>query len=444
MPATAQNAEASAAKAFSKAEALASKGSYSKAHASYKRIAKKWPNTAAGELALTRSGKTAFLGWTYLVENGPSENRVDVVIAGDAFKLSEQNRFDDMAKQIPTHFKSREVFEEYYAHHNFIRINVASKDGNIDSHGRAYDTAFDGKMMGRNEPFFMVSRNRVMEALMNLPSHDELAIVMTKAKGMGGTGGRGVAACGSGNPGLINHEWGHSFGRLSDEYTTYTHDRGESVRNSVNISNTGDKKKVPWAHWLEAKAPGVGVYRGGAGRIKGAWRSNTTQCIMSQGREFCTVCREALVLRIYRYVDPIDESRPAAQGEKKQSSIRAERDGRYRFEVDLVQPKKHGLEVCWYVFPEDSAPKTIPFKKLEDRAKRGKLPKLDAKHAARSHSFSKKTYKFLWRPERNAKGKFRVVCRVKDHAKVSAERLPWVLKDEKGLLESERVWVVQL
>ena len=72
-------------------------------------------------------------------------------------------------------------------------------------------------------------------------------------------------------------------------------------------------------------APGIGVYRGGVGCLKGAWRPNTTTCLMHKGREFCTVCREALVLRIYRYVDPIDGVRPAPA-----EQVDPERDGRYR------------------------------------------------------------------------------------------------------------------
>ena len=38
----------------------------------------------------------------------------------------------------------------------------------------------------------------------------------------------------------------------------------------------GEEARVPWVHWLEAKHPGVGVYEGAAGRVKGAWRPTTT------------------------------------------------------------------------------------------------------------------------------------------------------------------------
>lgn len=441
---TAQSEEIEAVKAFTAAEALAAKGKYRAASSAYKSIAKKYSGTSAGMLALQRSGDTAFLGWSFLVENGPSENRIDVVVFGEAFTLAEQNRFDDMAKRIPKDLESREVFEEYYAHHNFIRANVISKDKDIDSHGREYETAFDGQLMGRNEPFFVVSRGRVHEALANLPSHDGLAIVLTKAKGMGGTGGAGVAAAGAGGDDLVNHEWGHAFGGLADEYTTFTHDRGDAVGRAPNLSDTDDPKRVSWSHWLEADAPGVGIYRGGGGRTKGAWRPNTTTCIMHKGREFCTVCREALVLKIYKYVDPIDGARPTpplpgAQIDKP----KPERDGRYAFEVDLVQPASHGLEVQWFVFAEQNAPKCSNVREA-DRTKRGPLATIKDRPVDRDGNWSKSKHRFLWRPDDDAKGRYLVVCRVKDHTKVSAERLPWVLEDPQGVLESERCWWVEL
>jgi hypothetical protein len=37
-----------------------------------------------------------------------------------------------------------------------------------------------------------------------------------------------------------------------------------------------------------------------------------------------------------------------------------------------------------------------------------------------------------------------VICRVKDTTKLRGEKWPWVLKDELGLLESERAWWIEV
>ena len=41
-------------------------------------------------------------------------------------------------------------------------------------------------------------------------------------------------------------------------------------------------------------------------------------------------------------------------------------------------------------------------------------------------------------------GRYRLICRVKDSTLMRGERWPWVLKDEDGVLESERAWWVEV
>jgi hypothetical protein len=83
------------------------------------------------------------------------------------------------------------------------------------------------------------------------------------------------------------------------------------VRNGINVSSTPDPTKVPWAHWIAAKNPVVSVYEGAAGRARGAWKPTSGECVMDHADFFCPVCQEAVVLRIYSLVDPIETSAPA-------------------------------------------------------------------------------------------------------------------------------------
>ena len=41
-------------------------------------------------------------------------------------------------------------------------------------------------------------------------------------------------------------------------------------------------------------------------------------------------------------------------------------------------------------------------------------------------------------------GRYRVIARAVDSTKMRGEKFPWVLKDEAGLLESERGWWVRI
>ena len=53
-------------------------------------------------------------------------------------------------------------------------------------------------------------------------------------------------------------------------------------------------------------------------------------------------------------------------------------------------------------------------------------------------------HELLIRPTDLEPGVYRVVCRVKDTTELRGERYPWVLKDALGLLESERVWWIEI
>jgi IgA Peptidase M64 len=432
---SAQGDERKAAVELSKAMDAAGKGHYARAVALYKRVAKKWPATGAGIVALERSGKTAFLGWADIVRHGPSENRLDVVMMGDGYRLGDQNDFDDVAKSIPKLFKNHKVLGEYYTYHNFLRANLRSKDQGVSGFGRKKQTALGGRIAGKVQGQVGVDIGAVHRYLREIDDSDGLAIAIVKAGSMG-TGGAGVAAIGGRSDDTVIHEWGHAFGGLSDEYSAFTGHRG-TARNTVNISTYKDPKKSPWFHFIKKRVPGVGTYRGGDGRIKGVWRPTASGCAMMGGVTFCPVCREELLLRIYRYVDPIDDALP-----KPSTPLRGK--GPFKFKVTLMKPKTHGLSVRWYILHPGqhiAATRVGPFK---DRRKRGRLQAIAGKPEKTRATTSRPVQSFKFDPKRRPAGTYQIVCRVEDRARPSGQQHPWVLRDTEQLLQSERCWTVQL
>ena len=242
-------------------------GHYAQAVAGYRKVAKKYPSTDAALVARVRSGETAFLGFADVERNGPSSNRLDVVVMGDGYRLEDQNEFDDIAKACAKVFRRHKLFGEYYAYHNFIRANLRSKDQGVTGFGRTKQTALGGYIAGKVQGQVGVRAERVRAYLREVDNNDGQVIAIVKA-GSAGTGGGGIATVGGRADDTILHEWGHAFARLSDEYTVFTGHRGEA-RNSVNISTSKDPLKAPSAHFVRAGVPGVGAYPGGAGRIKG-------------------------------------------------------------------------------------------------------------------------------------------------------------------------------
>jgi hypothetical protein len=254
-----------------------------------------------------------------------------------------------------------------------------------------------------------------------------------------GTGGGGIAAIGGRADDTLVHEWGHAFGGLSDEYSTFTGHRG-SPRNTVNVSTSDDEKLAPWKHFLEAGVPGVGTYRGADGRVKGAWRPTASGCTMESGEQFCPPCREAMLLAIHRRVDPIESHVPETRRSPKQPLRSAEG---FDFEVAVMQPKTHELDVRWHVLPEKQAIAPTDDARLPDRQRRGKLQPIAGRGDGGANVGGGRN-EFRVGVRDLAPGKYQVVCRVRDDAKPSGQQWPWVLKDDHDLLQSERVWWIEV
>ncbi|MBL8860088.1 MAG: hypothetical protein JNL28_16380 [Planctomycetes bacterium] len=440
-----------AAAAFEKAEARARAGRYDDARNEYKRIVSKYPGTPEAVEAELRSRPSAFLGWADVVRNGPSKNRIDVVLMGDGYELNHMGSFDKLSEDIPPLFARQSTFREYYSYFNFIRAALVSADSGVDGFGREYDTALNGHTLNTFAGHVGIDRSLVLNVMSRIPDTDGLAIVFVK-NGVLGTGGGGIATIGGREVKTIIHEFGHSFGGLSDEYETQqSHGQG-AARDGINVAATDDPKSVPWAHWIAAKHPGVGVVEGALGRVKGAWRPTSTGCVMSSTEGFCVVCQEALVLRIYSVVDPIESVTPAPQAQRVREPYTIG-DDPFEIVVNVMQPATHSLEVTWWILPEARIPESGGASSRygdtgtagpRDRRRREKLVEITDKPASNSQNNTSGVHKLVLKKNELEPGRYRIICRVKDTTKLRGEKWPWVLKDDLGLLESERGWWVEV
>lgn len=440
------DAESDAAAALEKAENAARALKFAEAKSAYERLAKKYPDTEAGKRAARRVAPSAYLGWDWVVKHGPSSNRVDITLMGDGYDMEELKGFTKLAADIPPLFERQPTFREYWNYLNFLRCDLLSADNGVDFRDREYDTALNAKTGDTYAGHVVIDRGRVAAMFAEMPDHDNLAIVFVK-NGVLGTGGGGVATIGGREYTTTVHEWGHAFGQLGDEYETAQSAHQGAPGRSANVSDVDDPEKVPWAHWLKAKHPGVGVHEGAAARPKGAWRATTTGCTMASGERFCLVCQEQLVLRIYAYVDPIDACTPDPQPNRSKDVLTVGPEP-LTFDVQVMRPTSHALDVTWWILPEARFPSTgagsTPGARAlaapKDRTRRGALVPITDEpfRAPKGEKDGKHT---LTIGEKDLEpGKYLVVCRAKDTTMLRGEKWPWVMKDEAGLLESERAW----
>jgi len=182
----------------------------------------------------------------------------------------------------------------------------------------------------------------------------------------------------------------------------------------------------------------------------------------------CWVFREAGVLKIYEYVNPIDESGPArdditmVEGEKRE------------FFVQPMAPLTHALKVEWYLQIVDDL-SSLPSPPSEGPSNYGggidgsDLPRwirggsrgrdrranplpVDKPHGAKLDAINKKVrakqkgHFFRSSPDlpHLPAGVYRLTARVWDDTRMRGAPHPWVIKDRQRLLEERRTWILRV
>jgi hypothetical protein len=430
-----EDLEQEAAEQLREAEEQVAAGRHSKAVAAYEKISERYAQTRAGRAAARRTSPNALIGWADIQRNGPSENRADIVVMGEGYLLKKQRAFDSLADDVPKLLDIEPLVEEYGRYFNFLRANVVSEEDGIDGFGRQASTALGGRVIeGSNSGNVTVDHQLVREVLYELPAHDGVALVFVQ-RGDSGSGARGVAAIGGrASARMLLRYFGQAFAGLYLEFDTDDGIPRGAARNELNLANTSDPERVPWAHFIEARVPGVGVYRGGNGRLDGVWRPTTSQCVMGGGDVFCPVCREIVLLTLLDLVDPIELQEPGPELELRGSEP-------HELRIEALRPATHDLEASWWILPEELAPPPPPARR-ELRRHRGPLAPIDQEPVSVDKRSKKGIYTLEVDPAELTPGRYRVLCRVRDTAEPRGERYPWVLRDEHGLLESERSWVL--
>jgi len=115
-----------------------------------------------------------------------------------------------------------------------------------------------------------------------------------------------------------------------------------------------------------------------------------------------------------------------------------------RFEVEVVRPSSHDLEVSWWVLPHQRVPPhpRPPRTRHGDRRDRGPLPPVGAEPFETTREGHPGIHRFTLRAREHEPGHALVLCRVRDDTRLRGERHPIVIRDEHDLLVSERRWWV--
>ena len=281
---------------------------------------------------------------------GPNDNRINLVILGDGYIDSELEDFENDANDFVTAMFSQSPFSDYSSYFNVHIIKVISNESGANHPGTAVDensfnvpvsvvdnyfgSTYDG--FGSHRLLYAPNTSLIMTVLStNFPEYDQ-ALILVNAPYYGGSGGEfPVSSTGTDADEIAIHEMGHSLVDLKDEY--YPGDL--LAEEGINMTQETDPNLVRWKNWVSTD--GVGVYPYCSTGSCASWRRPHQTCKMRYlGFPFCAVCKEGIIEKIHDLVSPIDDFSP-------NNTVIDNPSFPLQFDLTLNNPMPNALETTW-------------------------------------------------------------------------------------------------
>ncbi len=449
-----------ALKYLSRALGLMDEGYYEDGRSILAALASKYRDMpGVGDVAKARLD-APYLRRISIAKSGPSSNRLDLYVLAEGFLgVDEHQRtFDRYTHNVRYFLDHQDFFNAYGTYMNYWGINVASKEEGLSKvrENVKLDTAFKGSVAP--DGMFTVDAGRVFACLDAAApgEHDRLAFVVGNGQAPLASGGGGISSLPKTFLQAAAHECGHAFAGLGDEYDM---DPSPSAKAqgferptdhvaarpvSPNVVGGSDESEVraaaPWQHWLKLGDQNwtglpLDIFEGAAHKRFLFWRPQRTCVMRDLGSRFCPVCMEQMVLRLYRFVRPIDRTWPIEKTVKhakgKPLDVRAA----------ILAPRTHSLEATWRVETGTGTIEDGPSSSEGTRAKDSKDSK-DTK--ASSHTLKSKRIEdgpteieSVTVPGKYLERNMTVVLDVRDPT-------PWVVRDDEGLLKQTFRWKIEV
>jgi hypothetical protein len=271
-----------------------------------------------------------------LHDAGPSENRLDIVIVGDGYTASEQDRWRADAAEFANALLDTPPFSDYPDYINVHRVDAISAESGasfdcVNDECRIRDTAFGtifpievvNRLSGSDynaRAVFQLEQWEVARAVSVVPFDVVLVIANTRRYG-----GMAVHIATVTTPDDAArqdpwedtgvHELAHILGVLGDEYVNDVCIRSAALGLPGNIAD--DPEAPPWRAWVDRDTPiptpSSSDWADTVGAFAGAYNCPELyrpqrDCKMRNSAEddFCAVCGEMLVRRFFRFADPED------------------------------------------------------------------------------------------------------------------------------------------
>lgn len=262
--------------------------------------------------------------------NGPRSQRINIVFLSEGYTTADMPNFATHVNSARNYLFTREPWQQYRSYCNVFRIEIASNqsgtdNGNTSGANGVRDTYFESGFTTPSVPQLLTltnTGNNRAYALLNqhVPEYDVVVVLVNDTK-YGGAGGTvSTASINSSSTGIVEHEVGHSFAGLADEYDIEY--PGYTPTEKPNNTAQTVRGLIRWNAWIDAATPVptpetgtydalVGLFEGSMYRTTGWYRPHNNSLMRNLFRPCGNVNREQFVLSYYSQISPIDAVSPA-------------------------------------------------------------------------------------------------------------------------------------
>ncbi|MFD5145330.1 M64 family metallopeptidase [Streptomyces sp. NPDC058401] len=271
-----------------------------------------------------------------LVDNGPTADRLDVVVIGDGYTAAELAKFHADAEAKWAEVTAVEPYATYRNLFNVWTVDAVSRESGVSGdpdRAAVRDTALGAYFWCEEiERLLCIDQPKVDSYVAKAPEADLVLVLANSAK-YGGAGynepsatlgyeGISTASADNAKSGQVAiHETGHSLGKLADEYfypgvPDYEKYTGPEPAESNSSTLSADRmaaRRAKWYRWLGEPSPDggtVGAYEGGGYFVTGLNRPTDNSLMRVLGKPFNLPGVEAMIAGFHQHANTVTPLTP--------------------------------------------------------------------------------------------------------------------------------------